>query len=206
MNGPLGELFRLPDFLRLWLVGATGNAMRWLELLASGLFAWEATQSALAVTVVVAVRQLPQLFFGAFVGAISEAVNRKTIVLLALIVPAVVSTVLATLATTGTLPGDLANAGVTNIKASDIVAAVNAGSTVNIVATGTITQSSALAFAPATGVAGGLTLDTRTGTSASKITLGGITNAGAGSVTIAADASLSARITSFIASRLLIES
>ena len=88
MNGPLGELFRLPDFLRLWLVGATGNAMRWLELLASGLFAWEATQSALAVTVVVAVRQLPQLFFGAFVGAISEAVNRKTIVMLALLVPA----------------------------------------------------------------------------------------------------------------------
>ncbi len=103
MNGPLGELFRLPDFLRLWLVGATGNAMRWLELLASGLFAWEATQSALAVTVVVAVRQLPQLFFGAFVGAISEAVNRKTIVMLALLVPALVSTVLATLATTGLL-------------------------------------------------------------------------------------------------------
>ena len=103
MNGPLGELFRLPDFLRLWLVGATGNAMRWLELLASGLFAWEATQSALAVTVVVAVRQLPQLFFGAFVGAISEAVNRKTIVMLALLVPALVSTILATLATTGLL-------------------------------------------------------------------------------------------------------
>jgi MFS family permease len=103
MNGPLGELFRLPDFLRLWLVGATGNAMRWLELLASGLFAWEVTQSALAVTVVVAVRQLPQLVFGAFVGAISEAVNRKTIVMLALLVPALVSTVLATLATTGHL-------------------------------------------------------------------------------------------------------
>lgn len=103
MNGPLGELFRLPDFLRLWLVGATGNAMRWLELLASGLFAWEVTQSALAVTVVVAVRQLPQLFFGAFIGAISEAVNRKTIVMLALLVPALVSTVLATLATTGHL-------------------------------------------------------------------------------------------------------
>jgi len=99
----MGELFRLPDFLRLWLVGASANAMRWLELLASGLFAWEATQSALAVTVVVAVRQLPQLTFGAFAGAVSEAVNRKTIVMLALLVPAAVSTVLATLATTGQL-------------------------------------------------------------------------------------------------------
>ena len=103
MKGPVGELFRLPDFLRLWLVGASANAMRWLELLASGLFAWEVTQSALAVTVVVAVRQLPQLTFGAFAGAVSEAVNRKTIVMLALLVPAVVSTVLATLATTGQL-------------------------------------------------------------------------------------------------------
>ena len=103
MNGPVGELFRLPDFLRLWLVGASANAMRWLELLASGLFAWEVTQSALAVTVVVAVRQLPQLTFGAFAGAVSEAVNRKTIVMLALLVPAAVSTVLATLATTGQL-------------------------------------------------------------------------------------------------------
>ena len=43
--------------------------------------------------------------------------------------------------TTGTLAGDLANAGVTNIKASDIVAAVNSGGTVNVVYTGTMTQS-----------------------------------------------------------------
>ncbi len=103
MNGPIGELLKLPDFLRLWLVGAFANAMRWLELLASGLFAYEVTGSALAATAVVAARQLPQLFFGAFAGAVSEAVNRKTIVLVALIVAAVVSTVLATLATIGHL-------------------------------------------------------------------------------------------------------
>jgi len=97
------ELLRQPDFLRLWLVGAFANAMRWLELLASGLFAFEITGSALAVAGVVAARQLPQLFFGAFVGAVSEAVDRKLIVMLALIVPAAISTVLATLATTSHL-------------------------------------------------------------------------------------------------------
>src|SRR5258707_734583 len=102
-SSPVRELLRTPDFLRLWLVGAFANAMRWLELLVSGLFAYEATGSALAVTVVVALRQLPQLLFGAFAGAISEAVNRKMIVMLALLVPAVVSTLLATLATTGHL-------------------------------------------------------------------------------------------------------
>src|SRR5262245_6270393 len=103
MNGPIGQLLKTPDFLRLWLVGAFANAMRWLELLASGLFAYEMTGSAMAATAVVAARQLPQLLFGAFAGAISEAVNRKTIVMLALTVPAFVSTVLATLATTGQL-------------------------------------------------------------------------------------------------------
>jgi MFS family permease len=103
MDSPIRELLRSPDFLRLWLVGAFANAMRWLELLASGLFAWEVTHSAFAVTVVVALRQLPQLLFGAFVGAVSEAVNRKLIFMLALIVPAAVSTLLATLATTGHL-------------------------------------------------------------------------------------------------------
>jgi MFS family permease len=103
MNGPIGELLKTPDFLRLWLVGGFANAMRWLELLASGLFAYEVTGSALAATGVVAARQLPQLLFGAFAGAVSESVNRKTIVMLALVVPALVSTVLASLATTGQL-------------------------------------------------------------------------------------------------------
>jgi MFS family permease len=103
MNGPIGELLKTPDFLRLWLVGAFANAMRWLELLASGLFAYEVTGSALAATTPVAARQLPQLLFGAFAGAVSEAINRKTIVMLALIVPAIVSTLLASLATTGHL-------------------------------------------------------------------------------------------------------
>ena len=103
MRGPVGELLRTPDFLRLWLVGAFANAMRWLELLASGLFAFEVTGSALAATAVVAARQLPQLLFGAFAGAVSETVNRKTIVMLALAVPASVSTILASLATTGHL-------------------------------------------------------------------------------------------------------
>ena len=96
-------LLRQPDFLRLWLVGAFANAMRWLELLASGLFAYEVTGSALAVAGVVAARQLPQLVFGAFAGAVSEAVDRKLIVMLALLVPAAIATVLATLATTGHL-------------------------------------------------------------------------------------------------------
>ena len=103
MDSPIRELLRSPDFLRLWLVGAFANGMRWLELLVSGLFAWEVAHSALAVTVVVALRQIPQFLFGAFAGAISEALNRKLIVMAALLCPAIVSTLLATLATMGRL-------------------------------------------------------------------------------------------------------
>lgn len=103
MDSPIRALLRSPDFLRLWLVGAFANAMRWLELLASGLFAWEVAHSAFAVTVVVALRQIPQLLFGAFAGAISEAVNRKLIFMLALVIPALISTLLASLAITGHL-------------------------------------------------------------------------------------------------------
>ena len=102
-ESPTRALLRSPDFLRLWLVGGFANAMRWLELLASGLFAYEVTGSALAVTAVVAARQLPQLFLGAVAGAISEAVDRKLIIMAALIGPAIVSTTLATLATVGAL-------------------------------------------------------------------------------------------------------
>jgi MFS family permease len=100
---PVRALLASPDFLRLWLVGGFANAMRWLELLATGLFAYEVTGSALAVAFVAAARQLPQLFFGAFAGAVAEAVNRKLIMMLALLVPAAISTVLATLATMGQL-------------------------------------------------------------------------------------------------------
>jgi MFS family permease len=102
-DSPVRALLGVPDFLRLWLVGGFANAMRWLELLVSAVFAYEVTGSALAVTGVVAARQLPQLAFGAFAGVVSEAVNRKLIVMLALLVPALVSTLLATLATTGQL-------------------------------------------------------------------------------------------------------
>jgi len=97
------DLLARPDFLKLWLVGAFANAMRWLELLASGLFAYQVTESAFAVAAVVAARQLPQLLFGALAGAIAEAVNRRTILLVALILPAAISATIAVLAVTEAL-------------------------------------------------------------------------------------------------------
>lgn len=97
------DLLASGDFVRLWLAGGFANAMRWLELLAAGLFAYEITGSGLAAAGVVVARQLPQLLFGAFAGAVAESVNRKNLVLVALLVPASISAVLATLAASGHL-------------------------------------------------------------------------------------------------------
>jgi len=97
------DLLSSSDFVRLWLAGGFTNAMRWLELLAAGLYAYEVTGSGLAAAAVAAARQLPQLLFGAFAGAVAEAVNRKHVFLAALLIPASISAILATLAATGQL-------------------------------------------------------------------------------------------------------
>jgi MFS family permease len=70
-----------PGYLRLWLAGAVGNGMRWLELLVAGIFTYDLTHSTLLVAVVTVARTLPMLFMGAFAGAIGEAANRKAVLL-----------------------------------------------------------------------------------------------------------------------------
>ena len=94
---------------------------------------------------------------------------------------------ITTTSSTGTLAGDLANAGLTNIKATDIQTAVNAGSSVTVLATGTFTLSTPLAFAPAVGVTGSLTLNNLAGTMGASTnvtiaTTGGVSNSGLGTV------------------------
>ncbi|BBK41885.1 MFS transporter [Allostella vacuolata] len=69
------------DYLRLWLVGGFANAVRWLELLAAGVFAYDLTGSGLVVAAMTAARMLPMLLVGALAGAVADAVNRRTLLL-----------------------------------------------------------------------------------------------------------------------------
>ena len=72
-------LFAASGFKELWIAGGVANAMLWLEVLAAGLFTFQATGSGLAVAIVSAARSFPLLLTGAFIEVLSEAVNRKRI-------------------------------------------------------------------------------------------------------------------------------
>lgn len=69
------------DFLRLWAIGGTVNAMRWVEMLAAALFTLDVTGSGMDVAFVSAARSLPLLFFGALAGVLSDSIDRKSILL-----------------------------------------------------------------------------------------------------------------------------
>jgi hypothetical protein len=76
------------NFVRLWTIGGIVNAMRWVELLAAGLFTYELTGSGLAVAAVSAARTMPMLLFGAIAGVICESVDRKTVLQTGLLISA----------------------------------------------------------------------------------------------------------------------
>ncbi|SAL38231.1 hypothetical protein AWB69_03741 [Caballeronia udeis] len=64
-------LYRVSGLRELWIAGIA-NAMLWLEVLAAGLFTFQATGSGLAVAIVSAARSFPLLLTGAFIGVLSE--------------------------------------------------------------------------------------------------------------------------------------
>ncbi len=78
-RGPVAGIFASASFRRLWALGGVVNAMRWVEMLAAGLFTFKVTGSGVAVALVLAARSLPMLCFGALAGLLCDAVSRKRI-------------------------------------------------------------------------------------------------------------------------------
>lgn len=70
-------LFALPDFRRLWLIGFIANLVRWLEMLAFGVFAYQVTGSAFVVALLSMLRLVPMGLFGAFLGVAADRVERR---------------------------------------------------------------------------------------------------------------------------------
>jgi MFS family permease len=90
-----------PDIVRLWTIGGINNVVRWFELLAAALFTLDVTGSAFAVAAVTAARSLPMLLFGAVTGVLCDALDRKRILIVSMVVTATSSLAIVILAGAG---------------------------------------------------------------------------------------------------------
>lgn len=70
-SGPI-ELLGRRDFARVWIAGTLFNVMRWLDMLAVGVWVFGVTGSPVTVALMLFLRLLPLLLFGAYVGALAE--------------------------------------------------------------------------------------------------------------------------------------
>ena len=80
-------LFRETDFVRLWVVGGIGEGVRWMQILAMSVYAYDVTGSVLAVTAVNFLRSIPLLLFGAVMGALADRMDGRRLLVLSVIIP-----------------------------------------------------------------------------------------------------------------------
>ena len=91
------------DFRRLWIVGVVVFAVRWLEMLAVAVFAYQCTGSPFIVAMLTMLRMLPMTLFGAVIGALAERLERRITLIIVVISMLSSSVILALLAWTGAL-------------------------------------------------------------------------------------------------------
>src|SRR5262245_25585717 len=99
----VSRLFLLADFRRLWLVGLALSIVRWLEMLALALFAYQLTGSAFVVVMLTMLRMLPLGLFGAVIGAAAERFDRRGALVAVVSTSMTVTLTLAILASFGAI-------------------------------------------------------------------------------------------------------
>lgn len=97
------SLFAIPGFFRLWLVGLLGGIVRWLEMLAIGVYVFDITGSAFQVALFSVARMVPLALFGAAAGAIADRFDKKSTLAIVLFLVAGASLTLAVLTLSGAL-------------------------------------------------------------------------------------------------------
>ncbi len=90
-------------FRRLWIIGAISGTVRWLEILAIGIYVFNTTGSPLQVALLTFVRMVPMVLFGAPVGVIAERINRKLLLAIGLAVMMASSATLGVLMIVGAI-------------------------------------------------------------------------------------------------------
>ncbi len=98
-----GRLIGEPDFWRLWLVGLVTFGVRWLEMLAIAVFAYQHTGSPFIVAALTMLRMLPMALFGVVIGAMAERIERRTALIVVVASVGLNSLTMAVLALTGHL-------------------------------------------------------------------------------------------------------
>lgn len=102
-TGP-ASLLRQADFVKVWLAGGFANTVRWVEILAIGIYVFDATASPFLVALFVVVRALPIFLFGSLTGALAANRDRRRIYMVAIFGMALVSLALGLLAWQDQLP------------------------------------------------------------------------------------------------------
>ena len=100
---PVSVLAASDNFRRIWIVGLVLFTVRWLEMIAFGVFTYAETNSAFVVAMVTMLRLLPMAVFGAFIGAFAERMERRTALLAVLVLLLAGEAALAVSAMTGHL-------------------------------------------------------------------------------------------------------
>lgn len=83
-DAPVIPLLRDGRYVRVWMIGWFTGVVRWLELLAYGVFAFDVTGSPVLVALIALIRFLPLALLGVIVGALSDQVNPRRLLILAL--------------------------------------------------------------------------------------------------------------------------
>jgi MFS family permease len=100
---PVASLLRDPAFLRIWIAGGLVGTVRWLEVLAVGVYTYQLTESPFIVATMLFARMVPTMLLGAFAGALAERVSRRRLMMAGLAIMCIVSIVLVALAVSGRL-------------------------------------------------------------------------------------------------------
>jgi MFS family permease len=91
------------DYWRLWITGICLHTVRWIETIAFAIFVYQRTEAAFLVAMILMLRMLPMSLLGAFLGALTDRLDRRTGLLLMSLKMLVSSLVLLALAWSGRL-------------------------------------------------------------------------------------------------------
>lgn len=96
-------MLRVRDFRRLWAVGILLYAVRWLEMLAVGVHAYQVTGSATWVAALTLVRLVPMALLGVPLGAVADRIDRRRALLATVVLSLAASVAVAAIAAAGRL-------------------------------------------------------------------------------------------------------